>query len=233
MVMMTQENPVGRHYLEVCLRAEVSVAALIVESSEFAQQCLRYNTERMGGLYTPPTTADLLHGNPIPVYLTRRHKSRYVERLLSELSVDLVVAGGVGGIIAGKMLEIPRLGFLGCHPGLLPRMRGSNPIAYAILEDYPQGATCFWMDEGIDTGPIVYSEPLKVYRDYSYEMFEAQMLRHCGAVLEKGINRLVQGDRRFPAQRPEDGVEYKQADEEVFTRVRAKLREGTYACYAD
>ena len=235
-LMMTEDNPVGRQYLEVCLRPETSLGinlvALVVESSRFAQKCVQYNTDRMGGFYTPPSSADLLHGKPIPVYFTKRHKSSYVEQLVSDLSLDLVVAGGVGGIIGKEMLEIPRLGFLGCHPGLLPRMRGSNPIAYAILDDYPQGATCFWMDEGIDTGAIVYSEPMPVYRDYSYEKLEAQMLQHCGSVLQQGLLRLARGDRQFNPQKPADGVEYKEADAEVLGKVRNKLKEGTYACYA-
>lgn len=232
-LMMTEENPVGREYLQACLQAGISLVALIVESSIFARKCLEYNLRRMGGLYCPPSTAELLEGHRIPVYLTTKHKSPYVRALLSELAPDVAVAGGVGGILRKDMLDIPRVGFIGCHPGLLPRMRGSNPIAYAILDDYPLGATCFLMDEGIDAGPIIYSEPLPIYRRYSYEMIEAAMLRHCGKVLAKGLQRIIQGDHEFEPQRPEDGNTHKQAPEEVLSDVRKKLEAGKYAHYSD
>lgn len=232
-VMMTEENPAGREYLKGCFAAGVVPTAVIVESSPFAKRALAYNTERMGGLYAPPTTAELLETRDIPTYLTTRHMSPHVVRLLERLAPDVVVAGGVGGILRQDMLSIPRIGFVGCHPGLLPRMRGSTPIAYAILDDYPVGASCFLMDEGIDTGPVIHAEPLAVRRGATYEAIEARMLVHCGAVLARGLERLNDAAFVPRPQRPEDGVTRKQASPDVLESVRAKLAAGTYRCYAN
>ena len=37
----------------------------------------------------------------------------------------------------------------------MPDLRGINPINGAILFDRPQGATCHYMDDGIDTGDTI------------------------------------------------------------------------------
>ena len=231
-LMMTEENPAGREYLKACFAAGVAPSAVIVESSAPARRALEYNTQRMGGLYAPPPTAELLEGRSIPVYLTTRHISAHVVALLQRLAPDIVVAGGVGGILKKDMLGIPRRGFVGCHPGLLPRMRGSNPIGYAILDDYPVGATCFVMDEGIDTGPVVYAESLPIRPGDTYEAIEARMLVHCGVVLANGLGRLRDPGFRPEPQRPEDGVTRKQMSPELLASVRAKLAVGTYGCYS-
>lgn len=230
-LMMTEENPVGREYLKACFAADVALSAIIVESSDVARRALEYNTRRMGGLYAPPTTAELLEERGIPVYLTTRHTSAPVVALLSRLGPDIVVAGGVGGILKKDLLSIPPRGFIGCHPGLLPRMRGSNPVAYAILDDYPLGASCFVMDEGIDTGPVIYTERLPIRPEDTYEVIEARMLVHCGVVLARGLECLKRPEFRPQPQRREDGIARKQMAPESFDAVRAKLAARTYACY--
>jgi methionyl-tRNA formyltransferase len=231
-LMMTEENPAGREYLKAIFDVGILPVAIIVEYSKAARQSLEYNTQRMGGQYEPPRTVDLLHGRDIPVYLTKSHSSPECNALVQRLSLDFVVAGGVGGILRKGTLQIPELGFIGCHPGLLPKMRGSNPIIQAILNDHPLGATCFQMDEGIDTGPIIYKETFEVHSGDSYEMIEAAMLQHCGHVLRVGLEMLLNGFRDFVVQRPEDGTEFKRATPEMLTAARQKLADRSYAFYA-
>jgi methionyl-tRNA formyltransferase len=230
--MMTEENPAGREYLKTIFDSGIIPIAIIVECSKAARQSLEYNTQRMGGHYEPPHTVDLLHGREIPMYLTKRHSSLECNILIKRLSLDFVVAGGVGGILRKETLQIPKLGFIGCHPGLLPKMRGSNPIIQAILNDHPQGASCFQMDEGIDTGPIIHKETLEVRPGDSYEMIEAAMLQHCGYVLKVGLEKVVSGFCDFTVQRPEDGTEFKRATPELLSAARQKLADQSYACYA-
>ncbi len=231
-LMMTEENPAGREYLKAIFDVGIVPVAVIVEYSKAARQSLEYNTQRMGGQYEPPRTVDLLHGRDVPVYVTKRHSSPECNALVQRLSLDFVVAGGVGGILRRDTLAIPKLGFIGCHPGLLPKMRGSNPIIQAILNDFPQGATCFQMDEGIDTGAIIHSAPLEVHRGDTYEAIEARMLQWCGCVLKTGLQKVLDGFRDFEVQRPEDGTEFKRATPQMLTEARQKLADQSYACYA-
>ena len=55
------------------------------------------------------------------------------------------------------------------HPGLLPRVRGAFPQCWSILEDLPIGCTCYLLDEGIDTGPILRCKEVSVSRGDSLD----------------------------------------------------------------
>ena len=69
------------------------------------------------------------------------------------LAPDLLVLVGAD-IVPRPLLEIPRLGSLNPHYGLLPRYRGMNVTEWSIYHDDPVGVTVHAVDPGIDTGPI-------------------------------------------------------------------------------
>ncbi|MDE6148324.1 MAG: methionyl-tRNA formyltransferase [Bacteroidales bacterium] len=65
-------------------------------------------------------------------------------------------------VVAFRMLpkvvwEIPRLGTFNLHAALLPQYRGAAPINWAVINgEKTTGATTFMIDEGMDTGRIMY-----------------------------------------------------------------------------
>jgi methionyl-tRNA formyltransferase len=90
--------------------------------------------------------------------------------------------------IPGEVLAMPRLGFLNFHFGLLPEMRGADPIFECIRQRLPvAGATVHVMDEGLDTGPVVLRQELSLSPEFTYGMLSGQMAmlgeNMCGEVL--------------------------------------------------
>jgi len=84
---------------------------------------------------------------------------------------------------------------VGIHESLLPEGAGAVPIANAILHDRPvTGITLFWLDGGMDTGPIIAQlrgrlDPRKANATALYEeamTLEAQLLRMMVAHLNDG-----------------------------------------------
>jgi len=73
---------------------------------------------------------------------------------LKEWSPDLVIFAG-GNILRKPLLQVPRLGVLNVHLGLLPEVRGMSSPEWSLLKHIPVGITIHYMDEGIDTGPIL------------------------------------------------------------------------------
>ena len=67
-------------------------------------------------------------------------------------------------VVAFRMLpkvvwEIPRLGTFNLHAALLPQYRGAAPINWAVINgDKATGVTTFMIDEGMDTGGIMFRE---------------------------------------------------------------------------
>lgn len=74
---------------------------------------------------------------------------------LKALAPDLAVVVAYGRILKRGLLEIPRLGALNVHFSLLPRYRGAAPVQWSLVRGETRtGVTLFWLDEGMDTGPV-------------------------------------------------------------------------------
>ena len=74
-------------------------------------------------------------------------------------------------VVAFRMLpkvvwEIPRLGTFNLHAALLPQYRGAAPINWAVINgDKATGVTTFMIDDGMDTGKIMYREQCLIGED--------------------------------------------------------------------
>jgi len=73
---------------------------------------------------------------------------------LKAWSPDLIIFTG-GNILRKPLLDLPRLGVLNVHLGMLPEVRGMSSPEWSLLNDVPVGITIHYINEGIDTGPIL------------------------------------------------------------------------------
>lgn len=68
----------------------------------------------------------------------------------------MCVTAAFGQILSQEILDIPVRGTVNVHASLLPRHRGSAPIAWALLQgDRTVGVTTMLTDKGIDTGAML------------------------------------------------------------------------------
>ncbi len=63
-----------------------------------------------------------------------------------------------GGILRENLLELPGVRFLHIHPGFLPHVRGADGLLWSSLVRGRPGASCFYMEAGLDTGALVRAE---------------------------------------------------------------------------
>lgn len=69
---------------------------------------------------------------------------------------------------AGYRRKVPasvlaRVKIANVHTGFLPWNRGSYPNVWPLLDNTPAGVTLHWMDEGLDTGPIIAQSRVPTY----------------------------------------------------------------------
>ena len=82
---------------------------------------------------------------------------------LAEINPDIVVVVAYGLILTKEFMSIPKFGCVNVHPSLLPRWRGAAPIQRSIeAGDELTGITIMKMNEGLDTGDIIYQEPIPI-----------------------------------------------------------------------
>jgi methionyl-tRNA formyltransferase len=74
---------------------------------------------------------------------------------LKALGADLAVVVAYGRILKADALAAARLGFMNAHFSLLPKYRGAAPVQWALVRgEKKTGVSLFWLDEGMDTGPV-------------------------------------------------------------------------------
>ena len=69
---------------------------------------------------------------------------------------DLVISYGYRYILKKKMLESTHAPIINLHLSYLPWNRGSHPNFWSFYDQTPSGVTIHLVDEGVDTGPIIY-----------------------------------------------------------------------------
>jgi methionyl-tRNA formyltransferase len=79
------------------------------------------------------------------------------------LDLDAACVVAFGQILPAAVLEAPRLGSFNLHGSLLPRWRGAAPVQRAIMAgDALTGVEVMRMTEGLDEGPVLASETVRI-----------------------------------------------------------------------
>jgi methionyl-tRNA formyltransferase len=117
-----------------------------------------------GGKLDPVKQKALQLGIPM-----RQHKSFKAPEVREEfvaLNADLAILAFVSFIVPRQVFSVPRLGSICFHPSLLPRYRGASAINWALMKgETVTGLSLFWVDPGIDTGPVLLQKEVKVEPD--------------------------------------------------------------------
>lgn len=129
----------------------------------------------------------------IPVYEIKDINDEI--RLINSLDPDFIIMAGWRQIIEKKILNIPRKGFIGFHPTLLPKGRGSAPIINTILSGIEKsGVTMFYLTEGIDNGNIIGQTEFKVSKDdYAQDVYD-KVIRGSKKLIKEFLPLLVKGN---------------------------------------
>ena len=99
----------------------------------------------------------------IPVYQHRSMKGTEVLDKFQELNADLAVLAFVTQIVPPPVFNAPTLGSICFHPSLLPKYRGGSAINWTLINgEKKTGISWFWVDEGIDTGPLLIQKEVEI-----------------------------------------------------------------------
>jgi len=110
----------------------------------------------------------------IPVYQPETLKNGELMPILESVKPDLIVVVAYGRILPKYVLEYPKYGCINMHASRLPKYRGAAPIQRAVLNgDTETAASVMLMDEGLDTGDILYEKIIKIgENETSGELFD-------------------------------------------------------------
>lgn len=97
--------------------------------------------------------------NNIPLLQTALLKQTEAVTWVKNLQPDLLVLAFVTSFVPKDMIDCTQLGGINYHPSLLPQYRGGSAINWAIINGETEtGVSIHYIDEGVDTGPIILQE---------------------------------------------------------------------------
>ena len=121
---------------------------------------------------------------------------------------DLFVLAAYGQILPVTVLEMAPHGCIGLHASLLPRWRGSAPIARAIQAgDAETGVTLMLTDAGVDSGGIIAQRRLAIADDDTTGTLTARLAELAAEALMEALPDWLEG-RIAARPQPDEGASY-------------------------
>jgi len=106
-------------------------------------------------------------------------KEAYEREIIAELKkqgVQFIVLAGYMRLIGPTLLKEYEGRIVNIHPSLLPAFQGKDAIGQAMRYGVRvSGVTIHYVDEGMDTGPIIAQQPVFIDPDDTKESFEAKI----------------------------------------------------------
>ena len=110
-------------------------------------------------------------------------------------------------VVAFRMLpkvvwEMPKLGTFNLHAALLPQYRGAAPINWAVINgDKATGVTTFMIDEGMDTGKIMFREQCLIGPDENVGEVHDKLMEAGSRLVVQTVEAIIEGHADFRVQR--------------------------------
>jgi phosphoribosylglycinamide formyltransferase-1 len=134
-----------------------------------------------------------LHVNPKD-FGSKAEYERAVLKLLKEHGVQLVCLAGYMRIVGRVILDAFPNMVINIHPALLPAFPGLHGQQQAW--DYGvkySGCTVHFVDEGMDTGPIIIQAVVPVYDDDTADTLAARILEQEHKIYPEAIGLMAEG----------------------------------------
>ena len=147
----------------------------------------------------PPPVKVAAEAAGVPVW--QPEKPREVLDELRALDVDACAVVAYGALLPQDVLDAGGRGFVNLHFSLLPAWRGAAPVQHSVLAgDTRTGVTCFVLEKGMDTGPVLRMAETGISDDETAGELIARLAVLGAPVLVEAVRGLVDGTLQPVAQ---------------------------------
>jgi len=179
---------------DACAAGEVPAEIALVLSDVAEAGILdRARERRLTAEYVPP--------GKFRTKLDEVAEQAFIQRLI-EARVDLVVLAGFMRILKGEFLRAFADRVINIHPSLLPAFPGLEAWKQAL--DYGvkvTGCTVHFVDQGIDSGPIIGQETVPVLEQDTAETLHARIQEAERRLYPRMVAALARGELRTKGRR--------------------------------
>lgn len=153
--------------------------------------------------------------NNIPVFQYEKIRKDDVSQLLN-IEADIIVTCAYGQIIGANILFAKKFGVINLHGSLLPKLRGSSPIQWALINgEKTTGVTVLKSGIGMDDGDILLKKEINIEEDdNAISLFDK--LSHLSADLAiEALDLLESGNFKYEPQNTNEATSCKMLDAQM------------------
>ena len=136
-------------------------------------------------------------------YEDREARDRAIGDWIEGREAELVVLAGYMQLLSPSFVARFRNRIVNVHPALLPSFPGLDAVQQALDHGVKvTGVTVHFVDEGVDSGPIILQRPVPVPPDRAAETLEEAIHATEHALLPLAIKLIAQGRVRIDPSNP-------------------------------
>ena len=141
-------------------------------------------------------------------YETREQFNDALTQAIVDRQIDLVVLAGYLVIIPPQLIAAYKNRIINIHPSLIPSFCGTGFYGLKVHEEALKrgvkvtGATCQFVDEGTDTGPIILQKAVEVQPDDTPKTLQQRVMEQAEwIIMPRAIDLIANGNIQV-----EDGI---------------------------
>ena len=128
------------------------------------------------------------------IYPAREDHERQMIKLLSKYKTDLIIGAGYMRVLTPYFISRYKFRIINIHPALLPSFPGVHAQKQAFDKGVKiTGCTAHFIDEGVDTGPIILQTPVPVLDDDTVDTLSARILKEEHRILPESVKLFCEG----------------------------------------
>jgi phosphoribosylglycinamide formyltransferase len=131
-------------------------------------------------------------------YETREEFNKALIEKIASYNLDLIVLAGFLVVLPPELIAKYRNKIINVHPSLIPSFCGNGFYGLHVHEKALErgvkvtGATVHFVDEGTDTGPIIYQKAVEVLPDDTPETLQKRVMEQAEwKILPQAINAIA------------------------------------------
>ena len=134
-------------------------------------------------------------------YETREQFNDALTQTIVDRKIDLVVLAGYLVIIPPQLIAAYKNRIINIHPSLIPSFCGTGFYGLKVHEEALKrgvkvtGATCHFVDEGTDTGPIILQKAVEIQPDDTPKTLQQRVMEQAEWIIMPRAIDLIANDK--------------------------------------
>ena len=135
-------------------------------------------------------------------YSSREDFEREIQKRLDQYKIDLIALAGFMRILTPLFIRNYKHRIMNLHPALLPSFPGTNAVKQALMYGVKfTGCTVHFVDEGVDTGPIILQAVVPIYDTDTEESLLERIHKEEHRIYPEAVRLFGEGKLRIEGRR--------------------------------